>query len=316
MDYLERHLPFKYNPALLLKDCRSLLLMGLNYYQPLPVSVPQGAGQIALYAWGRDYHKVLQHKLKALEKKLKACYPEAGFLAGVDTTPLQENFFAARAGLGWQGKNTLLINPRYGSWFVIGELLSTLPVSELQQLIALPAAASEEYRFTEQKPRQTAMQCPPGCTLCQKACPTQALYAPYQLNAARCISYLTIEYKKELEPADWPLLQNWLFGCDLCQRVCPFNRRARQTKEQDFLRQRSGGLLSLASVLEIQNAEEYKKLFAGSPLMRAGRSRLLRNAIIVAVNTRTQDLIPLIKKLSADTDPLIAWHARQAEQFF
>jgi epoxyqueuosine reductase len=223
----------------------------------------------------------------------------------VDATPLSESFYAEKAGLGFRGKNSLLINPDFGSWFVLGEIMTTLCCHETFFLI-------NSLKQAKQISLTTKTGCPAGCQRCLKACPTGALYAPYKMDASRCLSYLTIEYKQELVPQSWPNLKNWLFGCDICQAVCPFNRHPLLTTEKDFLHHKSGSLLNLSWILSIKNDEEYKTLFAGSPLMRAGRGRLLRNALIVAANTRVNAVKQLIRPLCSDNEPLIAKHAVQA----
>lgn len=295
MGYMERHAAAKFRPEELLAECRSILVVGLNYYQPAPDDgTPSRRGRIARYAWGRDYHKVLGKKLKRLRERLQAAYPRERFRGFTDATPLAERYYAEKAGVGFRGRNTLLISSQYGSWFLIGEILSThhFPPSD-------PPAG-----------RHGA--CPTSCRRCIDVCPTKALYAPHRIDASRCISYLTIEHKGSIAEALRPLMGNWLFGCDLCQEVCPLNARRQATEERDFLRVNAGSSRELAEIMDIDNDEAFTATFAGSPVMRTGRVGLIRNAAIVAANNKARDLLPRLRELSRDQNPVIAEHAAWA----
>lgn len=255
MNYLPRSVPIRSDPAHLLPEVRSIVAVGLNYFQPL--ANDPGYPKIARYALGRDYHKVLKSKLRKLSTSLggrtKIC---------VDSAPILEREYAQRAGLGWYGKNTCLINTERGSWFFIGLLLTDL---ELER--DTPAAG--------------------GCGTCKAcidACPTGAIVqldGRWQVDSRRCISYLTIEHRGEI---DSELVDDWTFGCDVCQEVCPFNKprphhslRATETSEPDFLARRSWPPLS--ELAEISR-EDWDRLTAGSAVRRAGWEGLKRNAEI------------------------------------
>ena len=332
MAYLERHAPFKANPAALLPGCRSVLVVALGYYQTpergwikpeaalrrppalrrtraeerTPVqgspaaddaaggARPRAAGRVAQYAWGRDYHKLLRARLRSLVRRLAEQYPDEQFRTGVDATPLLESHHAVAAGVGFRGKHTLAINAEHGSWFFIGEVLTTLAIA------ATPAR--------ERK------RCGSECSFCIDVCPTRAIVAPYELDASRCISYLTIEHRGPVAEELRPAIGDWLFGCDLCQEVCPWTVRAQATAEPDLLHWRAGDVLELAQLLELRTHEDVVARFAGSPLMRAGRDRLVRNACTVAGNRGAAELLPQLRRLTGDKDRGVAEHARWAVQ--
>lgn len=311
MAYLERHAPFKADPQALLPGCRTVLVAALGYYQtpgrrwtgsapPAPEAGPPAsgaaAGRVAQYAWGRDYHKLLRARLRAVARSLAEQFPQHRFRAGVDATPLLETHYAAAAGVGFRGKHTLAINAAHGSWFFIGELLTTLVIEEP------PTPA----------PRPAAKRCGSGCTYCIDVCPTRAIVAPYQLDARRCISYLTIEHRGPVPAELRPAIGDWLFGCDLCQEVCPWTVRAQATAEPDLLTWRAGSSQALAPLLALRTHADLTARFAGSPLMRAGRDRLVRNACTVAGNRGARELLPQLRGLTRDPDRGVAEHARWA----
>ena len=303
MAYLERHAPFKADPEALLPGCRTVLVVALGYYQTPgrpwtgteqepPSDAAGAAGRIAQYAWGRDYHKLLRSRLRALARGLAEQFPEAEFRAGVDATPLLETHYAVAAGVGFRGKHTLAINAEHGSWFFIGELLTTLVIGE--------------------GPKPAPKRCGTGCTFCIDVCPTKAIVAPYQLDARRCISYLTIEHRGPVPEELRPAVGDWLFGCDLCQEVCPWTVRAQATPEPDLLTWRAGDTQALAPLLALRDHDDLTARFAGSPLMRAGRDRLVRNACTVAGNRHARELLPQLRSLMQDPDRGVAEHARWA----
>jgi len=293
MSYLERHAPMKYRPEELLPGCRAILVVGINYFQEQPVG-GDGSGRVARYAWGRDYHRVLGKRLKQAVRLLRERYPDGEFRSFTDATPLAERFYAERAGIAFTGKNTLSISSGYGSWFLIGEILTTVPFS--------PSGRAGKSHGS----------CPSGCFRCGSVCPTGALEAPYRINASRCISYLTIENRGPIPVELRPLIGDWIFGCDLCQEVCPLNIRAAVTTERDFLAHRAGPELSLREILSLGSDEEFMARFAGSPVARAGRRGLMRNACVAAANVHAYELLPLLERLAAGSDELIAEHAQWA----
>ncbi len=297
MEWLARAAPLRYAPAKILPGCRSIVVAALNYYQETQAAAPNHeapSGRIARYAWGRDYHKSLGQRLRSVVRALERRWPNERFAAAVDATPLAERAYAERAGIGFCGRNTLLISSRFGSWIVLGEILSTLRFA--------PSGGCGDRHGA----------CPPDCRRCIEACPTRALAGPQDLDASRCISYLTIEHKGSI-PADLrPLIGDWLFGCDLCQEACPLNARAPVTDVEDFTRLKAGARQPLARILALGNRADVAAAFAGSPLARSGRRGLVRNACVVAANAGAADLLPELRRLSRDADPVVAEHAAWA----
>ena len=294
MQYLERHAEAKYAPERLLPGVGSILFAAINYFQRTSRPPGRGEGRIARYAWGRDYHKVMGSRLRRVTRALGERYPEETFRPFTDSTPLAERHYAERAGIGFTGRHTLLISGQYGSWFLLGEILST-------------------RRFEASGPAgRRHGGCPSSCRKCIDVCPTGALLGPHRIDASRCISYLTIEHKGSIPEELRPKIGNWLFGCDLCQEVCPLNLREQATSVEDFRRVNAGERQELAAILSIEDDEEFTRRFAGSPLMRAKRTGLVRNACIVAANNRATELLPILRRLSADRDPVVAEHAAWA----
>jgi epoxyqueuosine reductase len=236
----------------------------VNYFSPhLHVGFPNFP-KVSRYAWGRDYHTVLKAILKTLATELDGAARQAGmsgaeFKIAVDTAPFRDKVWAQRAGLGWIGRNTNLITREYGSWVFIGGLLTTL---ELE-----PTGTSH----------------PDHCGICSKcieACPTSALMKPGRLNARDCISYLTIEHEGQIPHQFEDSLDGWVFGCDICQDVCPWNRFAKPGKMPDF-EPRPGLLVPDLNVWSHMSPDEYDQLTEGTSLRRAGREHLRRNALAV-----------------------------------
>jgi epoxyqueuosine reductase len=261
MKYLE-DVEVRANPQSFLPGAKSVIVIGVNYFsQTAPT--PPGHGKIARYANGRDYHKVLKAILKKVAAFIISQNPDANCKICVDSAPLLEKYFAVKAGLGFIGNNTTLITPDFGSFVVLGELLTDLQL---------------DYD------KSAAGTCG-TCKRCLEACPTKALIGPDIMDARRCISYLTIEHKGKIAPALASKIGNRIFGCDICQEVCPYNRvHARETKIPDFQKPIAGANLSLKDITNIKSDAEFLKRFAGSPLMRAKRAGLQRNARIALSN--------------------------------
>ncbi len=263
MEYLRNSFELRKNPENILPGVRSILAVGQNYYQPNLFI--EGQPHIARYALGRDYHKVVRKKLQKLSNWLERQFPEEKFRVCVDSAPIFEKEYAQRAGLGWQGKHTCLINTYQGSWFFIGLILMTL----------------------ELEPDPPAIGHCGTCTLCIEACPTGAIVFKnnkWQIHAGRCISYLTIEHKGEIDQDLTSKMEEWTFGCDICQEVCPFNQprshqplRSMITGEPDFLNKRIWP--SLEELAEI-SYERWNTLTQGSPIRRARWEGIKRNAKI------------------------------------
>lgn len=279
----------------ILPGAQSMILVALDYRQaalPAELLRDPARGRIAQYAWGGDYHDVMLPRLEALAAWLTADHGALRWRAYVDTGAVLERDHAHQAGLGFIGKNTLLIHPQRGSCFFLGE-------------IVLDATFD---RYDQPGP---ATRCG-SCTRCLNACPTDAFVEPYVLDARRCISALTIEQKGSIDRELRPLLGNWVFGCDDCQTACPWNRFAVETLEPalklvDLERAapRLSGLLAL-------DAAAFARRFADTPLARVGRDRLVRNACVATGNSGLPDLAPILTGLLSDSSPLVRSHAAWA----
>jgi epoxyqueuosine reductase len=270
MDYLARPdaVARRADVRELLPEARSVVVVGMNYYSPpppTPACAPSatGEGRVARYAWGDDYHEVIADKLKQLVAFIEAeTHRAVAHKICVDTSAVLEREWAVRAGLGWIGKNTLLIHPRAGSWLLLGELLLDL---ELEYDV--PFAA--DHCGT--------------CTRCVEACPTQCILSDHNVDASRCIAYLTIELRGALpRSADlYEHIGDWVFGCDVCQQVCPWNRFARPSSEPAFAPRHA--TLDLRELAEMDE-ETFRARFAHSAIRRAKREGMARNASIVTAN--------------------------------
>lgn len=252
MAYMARTASLRGDPRALLPQARSVICVACAYHDPPDPPVPAGHLRVARYARRRDYHKVMKKKLLQLGRYLLTLVPEASFRIVVDSGPLLEKELAQNAGLGWIGKNTCLINRQLGSELLLGELLTSVP---------LPADQPETDHCG-------------GCTACLAACPTHALTAPYQLDARRCISYLTIEHRSAF--ASPPRLAGYLFGCDLCQACCPWNRHAPPRVNPHMPTHPHLGLLAAGEMASL-TPEGWARLAEGTPLRRLRFDRLRRN---------------------------------------
>jgi epoxyqueuosine reductase len=283
MAYLERGRDKRGDPRRVLPGARSVVACALGYFQG---DTPGPAG-IARYAWGDDYHAVIEPRLRSLADRLAELAPGTVSRVYVDTGPLLERDLAARAGLGWIGKNTMLLHPDLGSFFFIGTVLTT---AELEPDGALPDRCGT-------------------CTRCLDACPTGAFVGPFVLDSRRCIAYLTIEHRGSIPPALRPGVGAWTFGCDVCQDVCPWNRRAPVTGEAAFRPRRHP---APAEVLALDEAG-YCEGFRGSPLKRARRAGLARNAAVVLGNRRAAEDVPVLGAAAlGHPEPAVRSHAAWA----
>lgn len=285
MGYLERGRAKRLDPRQVLPGARSVVTAALNYYQGRE---PAGPAHVSRYAWGDDYHTVMESRLRALLDDLTAAAPQTSGRVYVDTGPVLEREAAARAGLGWVGKNTMLLHPALGSYFFIGVVLTT---AELSQDAPVPDRCGT-------------------CTRCLEACPTQAFVAPYVLDARRCISYLTIEHRGPIPEALRGAMDGWAFGCDVCQAVCPWNRRAPITAEAGFVPRDLPALTELATLSE----EAFRARLPGSPLKRPRRAGLARSAVVALGNTGGSEAEPALQAALADPDPGVREHAAWALQ--
>ncbi|HEV2295173.1 MAG TPA: tRNA epoxyqueuosine(34) reductase QueG [Tepidisphaeraceae bacterium] len=266
MQYLANRFEERTDPGVYLPGARSVICVALNYHSPL-VPVPEEDrpyhGRVARYALGDDYHELIKDRLHALADWLREAAPGTVAKTAVDTAPVMEKGLAARAGIGWQGKNTCTINEGIGSWLLLGEIITT---------VALP-------------PDEPAIDRCGTCTRCLDACPTGAITAPYQLDARRCISYLTIEHREgEIDPALAPKVGDWLYGCDICQDVCPWNTKAPETMDAALRPRFATGTLDLREVLS-WTADDYRGRLRHSAMKRVKLPVLQRNARVALRNS-------------------------------
>src|SRR3990172_591620 len=293
MKYMEKEPEKRENIRKILPDARSVVSCGLNYNTNYPYSMnetDQEKGWISRYAWGDDYHDIMKKKLQILLESIKANSPqEIKARVYVDTGPVLERVYGKYSGIGWFGKNTCLINQKVGSWIFVGEIITNI-----------------ELDYDNTAPDRCGT-----CIRCIDACPTGALLEPYVLDSRRCISYLTIEYRGMIPLEHRDKTGNNIFGCDICQDVCPWNRRAKVTDESLF-KPRDGlynpDLASLSQITE----EDFRRVFKGNPIKRAKRNGLLRNIVVAMGNSGLKEFIPYLKELLKDKDPLIRAHSAWA----
>lgn len=274
MAYMHKHRDARRHPSSILPGVQSVVMVALNYHHD-----PDG-GPIAQYAHGPDYHDVLREKLNRLLALIQTESPEIQGRGVVDTAPLLERDFARRAGLGWIGKNTMLIHPRLGSFFFLGALLLDVP-------LAADAPFEKNHCGT--------------CTRCLDACPTDAFPAPGWLDSRRCISYLTIEHRGAIDQALRPGLGEWIFGCDICQDVCPWNTKAPLAAEalrDDLV---APDLLELLKITDT----EFRRRFRGTAIYRTKRAGLVRNVALALGNRGDSAALPHLEALLDDPDPVI-----------
>lgn len=275
---------------------RSVIVCAINYNTAHPYSTQTqdtDRGWISRYAWSKeDYHEAVLRRLRVVEDCLRnICddQPELQTLCYVDTGPLVERVYAKYAGVGWIGKNTCILNQKMGSWLFLGVIITSLEL--------MPDFPAPDRCGT--------------CTRCIDACPTDALIAPYQLDSNRCISYLTIEKHSDVPQEMREGIGRHVFGCDICQDVCPWNHKAPTTATEEFL-PREGLVNPALEWLAGMTTEEFRDTFRGSPIRRTKRTGLRRNAIIAMGNSRNQRFLSILDRLAADEDPVVAEHARWA----
>ena len=284
MDWLASTGERRKSPFALWPHARSAVMLGMNYApgeNPLERLKQKDAGNISVYALGRDYHAVLKGKLKTLAAHL-ASRTSAEVKVFVDTAPLMEKPLAQEAGIGWQGKHTNLVSREFGSWLFLGAILTT---ARLAPDIAEPDRCG-------------------SCRACLDVCPTNAFPSPYQLDARRCISYLTIEHKGHIDAEFRAAFGNRIYGCDDCLAVCPWNKFAQAASETKLAARSDLQEPPLAELLALDD-RAFRGKFAGSPVKRTGRDRFLRNVLIAAGNSSNPDLKPHIIPLLADPSPLV-----------
>ncbi|HEX5262770.1 MAG TPA: tRNA epoxyqueuosine(34) reductase QueG [Phenylobacterium sp.] len=272
------------HPQAMWADARSAVMLGVNYgpdHDPLTVLGARDRGAISVYAQGDDYHELIKGRLKQLAGWLQARFGGA-LKVFVDTAPLLEKPLAQRAGLGWQGKHTNLVSQDFGSWLFLGSILSTLELA--------PDPAERDHCGT--------------CHACLDICPTRAFPAPYQLDARRCISYLTIELKGPVPREFREALGNRIYGCDDCLAVCPWNKFAAQSREQKLAAREALRAPTLAELSRLDDAQ-FRALFAKSPVKRIGRDRFVRNVVYAIGNSGDPALASEAERLLDDASSLV-----------
>ena len=290
MIWMEARAHHRESPAGLWPEVRSVISLGMSYApheHPLALAGEGGVGRISTYARGGDYHDVVKKALKALARWLVAEAPRdppVDLKVFVDTAPVMEKPLAEAAGLGWQGKHTNLVSRADGSWLFLGAIYTTLDL-----------APDARVRTT----------CG-SCDACQRACPTDAFPAPYRLDARRCISYLTIEHAGPIPHEFRRAIGNRIYGCDDCLAVCPWNKFAASARANAAFAARAElAAPRLADLLALDDAA-FRQVFAGSPIKRIGRDRMVRNCLIAAGNSGDGSLLPVVAGLRGDANPVVA----------
>ncbi len=284
MDWLEEHMERRRHPSGLWPDVRSVIMLGMNYgpeKSPLAALQDRSKGVISVYAKGKDYHTIINKRLKRVAGWL---HRETGAQVKifVDTAPVTEKPLAVAAGLGWQGKHSNVVSRQFGSWLFLGAIFTTL---ELESSEAVGDHCG-------------------GCQRCLDICPTEAFIAPYQLDARRCISYLTIEYKGHISRELRPKMGNHIFGCDDCLAICPWNKFAQLAKEQRFHPRSECDNPPLRDLLGLDEAA-FRERFKGTPIKRAGRDGFVRNVLIACGNSGDESLVSDIEPLLKDKAPVV-----------
>lgn len=307
MEYMKRDASLFSDFQHFLPDCRSLLCFAVSYYwrdeaaETVKSPLKTGFGRVARYAWGRDYHRVLKKRLRKLLQYLEQTgrYSPLSSRVFTDSVPLLERAIAKNAKLGFIGKNSLLIRPGVGSFTLLGEILWNLKVQDTSSN-SLTVAQSASCKT---------------CSRCMDSCPTEAIVAERKVDASKCISYLTIEKRGAFNSWQQQALGEWVFGCDICQEVCPFNHESVLSPHLEEFSASSGvgPLLDLGDCLSIREDQEFLVRFQGTPLMRAGRLGLLRNAAAVVANTNAVNCLDALLQMGeVDSSDMLRDAARHS----
>ncbi len=290
MDWMEARAEQRRAPQALWPEARTVIALGMSYApreDPLRLAGEADIGRVSVYAQGGDYHDVVKRNLKALARWLVG-QADCALKVFVDTAPVMEKPLGALAGLGWQGKHTNLVSTDHGSWLFLGCIMTTLVAG--RDIVA-------------DRPHDDRCG---SCDACQRACPTDAFPAPYRLDARRCLSYLTIEHKGPIPLAFRRAMGNRVYGCDDCLAVCPWNKFAAAAQANIAFAPRAElAAPPLADLLALDDAS-FRAIFAGSPIKRIGRDRMVRNACIAAGNSGDPAFIPAVQRLAADQSPVVA----------
>ena len=289
MAYMSRRAAMRKAPALLLEDARSMVVLSINYFHGAGLAADALKGRISRYAWGEDYHRIVEGRLEELLAFIRSRAPAAHGLCFVDAGPVMEKVWGAQTRLGWMGKHSNLITRELGSWFFLGVILLDL---ELEY-----DAAHGNYCG--------------ACTRCIQVCPTGAIVAPYVVDARLCISYLTIELRGAIPRQLRPLIGNRIFGCDDCQEVCPWNRFARSTSEEAF-RPADGNHMPELTALAALTPAGFEQRFRNSAIWRARRDGFVRNVVVALGNSHSPSAIPALDGALHDASALVRAHAAWA----
>ncbi len=284
MDWMAETAERRANPSGLWPDVKSVIMLGMNYGpegDPRYLQRLRDRGHISVYARNRDYHDIIKGKLKEIATRF-AARSGADVKVFVDTAPVMEKPLAAASGMGWQGKHTNLVSRDFGSWLFLGSIFTTEP---------LIADEAEEDHCGR-------------CRACLDACPTAAFPSPYQIDARRCISYLTIEHKGQIDPSMRPLFGNRIYGCDDCLAACPWNKFAVEARETKLIAREDLKEPEIAFLLGLDDTG-FRALFSGSPVKRIGRDRFVRNVLIAAGNSGILDLLEPCAALLDDPSPVV-----------
>jgi epoxyqueuosine reductase len=294
MGWMEARAHHRVSPRALWPEARSAIALGMSYAptsDPMELAGRPELGRVSVYAQGGDYHKTVKKALKALARFIVERAPSE-LKVFVDTAPVMEKPLAQAAGIGWQGKHTNLVSREHGSWLFLGVILTSLELT--------PDRAADHGQHCG------------SCTRCLDACPTQAFEGPHRIDARKCISYLTIEHDGAIPHEFRAAIGNRIYGCDDCLAVCPWNRFATSAAaNRAFLPRAELAAPRLADLLALDEAA-FREMFAGSPIKRIGRNRMIRNCLIAAGNSRDSKLIPSIRRHCGDPDPVIAEAAEWA----
>jgi epoxyqueuosine reductase len=259
MHYMAKNQDKRKNVKEILPDAKSVISLGMNYFSPYHYSEKKSLGKISRYAWGTDYHIIIWEKLYLLIQQLKEIDPAFNAISYVDTGPVMDKSWAVRAGLGWQGKHSNIINKDFGSWFFIANIISN---QEFEYSIPI-----EDFCGS--------------CTACLEACPTNAITEPYIVDSNKCISYQTIENKSEIPNELKGKFHNWIFGCDICQDVCPWNIKFSQLSSETAYYDKENKREFLLNKIKSMTQEEFTRLFSTSPVKRTKLKGLKRNATFI-----------------------------------
>lgn len=264
MDWMERNVEKRTDPRKIVPNAKSVICVALNYYTPPQHPNDPIVGKISRYAWGDDYHDIVGEKLNALWRWMQKEFPGVEGRCYVDTGPVMDKVWAEHAGIGWIGKHTNVITRDIGSWIFLGEIITSLELEHDE-----PAT---DHCGT--------------CSLCIEACPTNAIVEPYVVDSNRCISYLTIEHRSEIDPTLGEQFENWIYGCDICQDVCPWNQKFSVETQETGFAPRAGNVAPKLEEWKEISPEDFRARFKGSPIKRTKADGLRRNILSVLNSVR------------------------------